>query len=74
MEKTKIIKKLENLKVRSAWKKGVINYAIDLVDEIEENDLTLENCNNLLLNGASIGLNTHTAVVLWFMIVTFARH
>lgn len=47
MNKTELIKKLEAQKARSAWSKGVKNYAIDLVNDCE-GEITLEN----LLNGA----------------------
>ena len=49
MEKQDIIDALESRKARSAWSRGVKNYAIDLVDELDD-------CANLtkekLLNGA----------------------
>ena len=47
MKKNEIIKKLEEKTVRSAWSKGVKNYAINLVNDCEE-EITLKN----LLNGA----------------------
>ena len=50
MEKQDIIDALESRKTRSAWSRGVNNYAIDLVDGLED-------CVNItkekLLNGAS---------------------
>ena len=50
MEKQDIIDALESRKTRSAWSRGVKNYAIDLVDGLDD-------CTNLtkekLLNGAS---------------------
>ena len=50
MEKQDIIDALESRKTRSAWSRGVKNYAIDLVDGLDD-------CANLtkkkLLNGAS---------------------
>ena len=49
MTKKDIIKGLESRKARSAWSKGVKNYAIDLIDGLDD-------CTNLtkekLLNGA----------------------
>ena len=45
--KTQIIEALESINNKSAWDKGVNNYAIDLVNDCER-ELTLEN----LLNGA----------------------
>ena len=49
MKKEDIIKELELRKARSAWAKGINNYAIDLIDGLED-------CANLtkekLLNGA----------------------
>ena len=49
MEKQDIIDALESRKTRSAWSRGVNNYAIDLVDGLED-------CVNItkekLLNGA----------------------
>lgn len=37
---------------RSAWNKGVKHYALHLLDNCEETELTLENCKGALLNGA----------------------
>ena len=50
MNKNEILKELENesTKARSAWKKGVALYAIDLLDNLENRKITKEN----LLNGA----------------------
>tara|TARA_B100000424_G_C22788768_1_gene423685 strand:- start:74 stop:430 length:357 start_codon:yes stop_codon:yes gene_type:complete len=49
MEKQDIIDTLESRKARSAWAKGVKNYAIDLVDGLDDYaNLTKEK----LLNGA----------------------
>lgn len=50
MNKNEILKELENesTKARSAWKKGVALYAIDLLDDLETRKITKEN----LLNGA----------------------
>ena len=50
MTKTKaeIKKALKKEKARSAWKKGVILYAIDILDSIDDEEITEKN----LLNGA----------------------
>lgn len=50
MNKNEILKELENesTKARSAWKKGVALYAIDLLDDLKNRKITKEN----LLNGA----------------------
>lgn len=50
MTKTKaeIKKALESEKARSAWKKGVILYAIEILDNMEDGEVTEKN----LLNGA----------------------
>lgn len=50
MNKNEILKELENesTKARSAWGKGVALYAIDLLDNLENREITKEN----LLNGA----------------------
>ena len=48
MNTQKIIKAIESKKARSAWDKGVKNYAIDLVADLKGREVTKEN----LLNGA----------------------
>lgn len=50
MKKEEIKKALESEKekARSAWKKGVILYAIDILDSIDDEEITEKN----LLNGA----------------------
>ena len=48
MEKEEIIKALEKEKARSAWSKGVIQYAFDILDNMEDGEVTEKN----LLNGA----------------------
>ena len=48
MEKEEIIKALEKEKARSAWKIGVIQYAFDILDNMEEGEVTEKH----LLNGA----------------------
>ena len=48
MLKEIIMKELENKKVRSAWDKGVNEYAIELLEGLESKEITKET----LLNGA----------------------
>lgn len=49
MLKEKIIKELESKKVRGAWDKGVNEYAIELLEELDDGkEITIE----ALLNGA----------------------
>ena len=49
MTKKEVIKKaLEEEKARSAWKTGVILYAFDILDNMEDGEVTEKN----LLNGA----------------------
>lgn len=53
MKKNEIIKKLEEIKTRSAWARGVKNYAIDLVNDCGREEITIKDIKNgLLLNGA----------------------
>jgi hypothetical protein len=39
MTKRELMKRIENEKTKSAWKKGVKNYALDLVDGLELDEL-----------------------------------
>ena len=48
MEKEEIKKALEKEKARSAWSKGVIQYAFDILDNIDDVEVTEKN----LLKGA----------------------
>jgi hypothetical protein len=48
MKKEEIEKALEKVKARSAWGKGVIEYAFDILDNIDDEEITEKN----LLNGA----------------------
>ena len=48
MKKEEIKKALEKEKARSVWKAGVIEYAFDLLDNIDDVEVTEKN----LLNGA----------------------
>lgn len=49
-----IIKVIESLPAeRSAWRRGVRQYAIDLIEDLPDfQDLNPENCREVLLNGA----------------------
>ena len=49
MEKSGIIKELMGLKTRSKWEQGVVEYAIELLENIEDNE---EITRDRLLNGA----------------------
>lgn len=53
--KSEIIAKLENIKARSAWKNGVKDCAIDLIDRMENETFSgsIEALKNELLNGAN---------------------
>ena len=48
MKKEEIKKALEKEKARSAWKAGVIKYAFDILDNIDDVEVT----EKILLNGA----------------------
>jgi len=54
MTKKELLNVLEARKPRSAWSKGVNNYAIDLIDglELEEIPKDIKELERLLLNGA----------------------
>jgi len=54
MKKKELLNVLEARKPRSAWSKGVNNYAIDLIDrlELEEIPKDIKELERLLLNGA----------------------
>lgn len=47
----KLYKKIESLSPRSAWRKGVQSYALEMVESAEI-ELTRENARETLLNGA----------------------
>lgn len=55
MKKQELVSRLkedeEHFK-RSAWKRGVFNYAVDLVDALPEGEYTRDNIMKALLNGA----------------------
>lgn len=46
--KTNIIQSIENKKAKSAWARGVKTYALELLDNLESDEVTLD----ALLNGA----------------------
>lgn len=54
MTKNEIWTRLDNLypKARSAWRKGVFTYAYQLLCNLERENLTVENYQHILLNGA----------------------
>lgn len=54
MKKNELIKRLEERKDRSAWDRGVTAYAIDLVEDLDDDDINYSPCfYKTLLNGAS---------------------
>ena len=53
MNKYEIINKLNTFCTRSAWTRGVIRYAVGLIDAVEKDDITLDDVRaGVLLNGA----------------------
>lgn len=54
MTKIELLKMIENTKERSAWGRGVNEYAYKLVENLETNEITtdMHELENLLLNGA----------------------
>lgn len=53
--KKEIIKKLEEIKERSAWGRGVVEYAKEMIEDlyyIEDEEINAENIKKILLNGA----------------------
>ena len=53
MNKYQIINQLHNISTRSAWARGVVNYAIGLIDSVEKDNITLDDVRaGVLLNGA----------------------
>lgn len=53
MKIKEMISKIEGLKVRSAWDKGVKVYAIELLEELENIENTDNITEKILLNGAT---------------------
>lgn len=53
MKKNEIIKKIESRKAKSVWGKGVLLYAYELVENLEEETLPASNFEAVLLNGAA---------------------
>jgi hypothetical protein len=51
MKNLSLYKKLESIKPRSAWSRGVKTYALELVESAEI-ELTPDNAKSVLLNGA----------------------
>lgn len=52
MKSELIIQELKKRKGASAWKRGVLEYAVEMVEAIDPCDLTEKNCKKALLNGA----------------------
>ena len=56
MTKQELIQKLADRNDRSAWNRGVTQYAIDLLDNVTDDDMqrwtTRTDCDKCLLNGA----------------------
>lgn len=54
MKKTELLNAIENMKARSAWDRGVKEYAYELVEglEVEEIPTDSQELKSLLLNGA----------------------
>ena len=54
ISKAELFRRLEKENPRSTWGKGVKNYAVDLVDELEAEDVPTDSVelNKLLLSGA----------------------
>lgn len=54
MKKIELLQRLESVKARSAWRKGVVNYAIDLLDGLDTDvEFEYRTVEEDLLNGAS---------------------
>jgi hypothetical protein len=51
MKNQSLYTKIESIKPRSAWKRGVQSYALEMVESAEV-ELTLDNAKAALLNGA----------------------
>lgn len=55
MKKQDLLKRIDEVKPRSAWKKGVKLYAYEMVEDLDEffvEELNNSNCQMILLNGA----------------------
>ena len=53
MKKQEILNAIESRKARSTWSKALKLYAYELIEDVEQDEITLEDLNNgLLLNGA----------------------
>lgn len=54
MKKEMILEKLETMTERSAWKKGVLLYAMLILESVNDDvEITRDNAEEILLNGAS---------------------
>lgn len=54
MNKQELLKAVENKKTTSTWDKAISLYAYELIEEIEQEEITLDDIKNgLLLNGAN---------------------
>lgn len=56
MKKQDLLKRIDESKTRSAWARGVKEYAEELIEDLDSNfieDLNYTNCEKILLNGAS---------------------
>lgn len=54
MKKEMILEKLETMTERSAWKKGVLLYAMLILESVDDDvEITRDNAKEILLNGAS---------------------
>lgn len=53
MKKNKIMEQIESRKAKSAWDKGVQQYAYELVENLEEETLPASKLEAILLNGAA---------------------
>lgn len=53
MNKQELLNKIENVKTRSAWRRGVKEYALEILENVDdETELTTSNAKKVLLNGA----------------------
>lgn len=54
MKKEMILERLENMAERSAWGKGVLLYAMLILESVDDDvEITRDNAEEILLNGAS---------------------
>lgn len=50
--KNELIAQIEKHPTRSAWRRGVKSYALDILDNVDIDNITSSNIGNALLNGA----------------------